>query len=67
MSATALSQVHAEAQTATPLRLQQVYAVVKPEEKMDVLWSFLKSHLKSKCIVFLSTCKQVRFVFEAFR
>ena len=29
-------------------------------EKLDVLWFFVKNHLKSKTIVFLSSCKQVR-------
>lgn len=28
-------------------------------KKLDMLWSFIKSHLKSKCVVFLSSCKQV--------
>ncbi|GIL77456.1 hypothetical protein Vretifemale_6898 [Volvox reticuliferus] len=59
--------VHAEAATPTPVKLQQAYMVVDLGQKMDVLWSFIKSHLKAKTIVFLSTCKQVRFVFEAFR
>ena len=34
--------------------------------KLDLLFSFIKSHLKQKTIVFLSSCKQVRFIFEAF-
>lgn len=34
------------------------------KDKFDVLFSFLKSHTKSKILVFLSTCKQVRFVYE---
>ncbi|GIL64765.1 hypothetical protein Vafri_18644 [Volvox africanus] len=59
--------VHAEATNPTPVKLQQAYMVVDLGQKMDVLWSFIKSHLKAKTIVFLSTCKQVRFVFEAFR
>lgn len=33
--------------------------VVDLAQKMDVLWSFIKSHLKAKTIIFLSTCKQV--------
>ena len=36
------------------------------EQKMNMLWSFVKSHLNNKCIVFLSSCKQVKFVYEAF-
>eukprot|EP00882_Tetradesmus_deserticola_P029701 GHRQ01033292.1.p1 GENE.GHRQ01033292.1~~GHRQ01033292.1.p1 ORF type:complete len:414 (+),score=195.41 GHRQ01033292.1:115-1356(+) len=59
--------VHSEASAPTPLKLRQAYMVVGLGQKMDVLWGFLKSHLTSKTIVFLSTCKQVRFVYEAFR
>lgn len=32
-----------------------------------MLWSFIKTHINSKIIVFLSTCKQVKFVFEIFK
>ena len=28
-------------------------------QKLDTLWSFIKSHLQQKTIVFLSSCKQV--------
>lgn len=51
--------VHAEAATPTPLKLQQAYMVVPLAAKMDVLWGFLKTHLRCRTIVFLSTCKQV--------
>lgn len=37
----------------------QAVAVIAPEHKMDALWSFIKSHLAAKTMVFLSTCKQV--------
>lgn len=59
--------VHAEAANPTPLKLQQAYMVVDLGHKLDVLWSFIRTHLKARTIVFFSTCKQVRFVFEAFR
>ncbi|EPQ51768.1 DEAD-domain-containing protein [Gloeophyllum trabeum ATCC 11539] len=52
---------------ATPDSLQQHYTVVPLDKKLDVLWSFVKSHLQCKTLVFLSACKQVRFVFETFR
>jgi ATP-dependent RNA helicase DDX10/DBP4 len=42
------------------VRLQQAAMVVAPEAKLDVLWSFIRAHLTSRMIVFLSTCKQVR-------
>ncbi len=51
--------VHAEAEAPTPLKLQQAAMVVELHDKMDVLWSFIRAHVKDKMIVFLSTCKQV--------
>ncbi|KAJ4837430.1 DEAD-box ATP-dependent RNA helicase 32 [Turnera subulata] len=59
--------VHEEATTATPNRLQQTAMVVPLDQKLDMLWSFIKAHLNSRILVFLSSCKQVKFVFEAFK
>eukprot|EP00898_Chlorokybus_atmophyticus_P005776 jgi/Chlat1/619/Chrsp103S01036 len=59
--------VHAEAPTATPARLQQSYMVCDAALKLDLLWSFIKTHLKAKSLVFFSSCKQVQFVHEAMR
>ena len=59
--------VHEAAQSATPSKLQQNYVVTPLPEKLDTLWSFLRSNLKSKTLVFISSGKQVRFVYEAFR
>lgn len=50
----------------TPLGLSQSYAVVPAHDKLTVLWSFIKTHLKSKMIIFLASGKQVRFAFETF-
>ncbi len=36
------------------------------DQKLDLLFSFIRTHLKSKIIVFLSSCKQVRYVHEIF-
>ncbi|KIK43632.1 hypothetical protein CY34DRAFT_789726 [Suillus luteus UH-Slu-Lm8-n1] len=52
--------------SATPHSLAQYYSVCTLDKKLDVLWSFIKTHLHSKVLVFLSTGKQVRFVFETF-
>eukprot|EP00605_Chrysophyceae_sp_TOSAG23-4_P000715 GSChrysophyteH1.ASY1.ANO1.799.1 assembled CDS len=49
-----------------PSQLVQRYVTVRLPEKLDVLFSFLKAHLKSKIMVFFSTCSQVRFVYECF-
>ena len=59
--------VHETAQTATPSKLQQNYIVTPLSEKLDTLWSFLCSSKRSKILVFLSSGKQVRFVYECFR
>lgn len=48
-------------------KLHQSYVVVKLQDKLDVLFSFIKSHLKHKIIIFFSTCSQCRFVHEIFR
>ncbi|KAI8087481.1 P-loop containing nucleoside triphosphate hydrolase protein [Thamnidium elegans] len=58
--------VHEKAEHSTPKTLSQHYVVAELPKKMDVLFSFVKTHLKSKTIVFLSSCKQARFVFESF-
>ncbi|KAG7092160.1 hypothetical protein E1B28_008529 [Marasmius oreades] len=50
----------------TPQNLSQHYLLCSLPQKLSVLFSFIKSHLHSKTIVFLSSCKQVRFVFESF-
>lgn len=36
------------------------------EDKVDRLFSFIKSHLGKKIVVFMSSCKQVRFIYESF-
>ena len=59
--------VHAEDKEVTPKQLIQNYVVVKLPDKLDVLFSFIKTHLKNKMIVFFATCSQVRFVFDLFR
>lgn len=58
--------VHEKAATSTPTGLTQHYLVCDLPQKLDLLWSFLKTHLKHKGLIFLSSCKQVRFVYEAF-
>lgn len=57
---------HDKAETSTPISLQQNYVVINQEDKITMLWSFIKSHLKNKSIVFLSSCKQVKFMYEIF-
>lgn len=59
--------VHEAAVSATPTNLQQHYITTTLPEKLDTLFGFIKASLKSKIIVFLSSGKQVRFVYESFR
>jgi len=47
----------------TPQKLLHYYMELKIDEKLDTLFSFLKSHPKSKCLVFFSSRKQVRFAY----
>ncbi|KAH0371509.1 P-loop containing nucleoside triphosphate hydrolase protein, partial [Aureobasidium melanogenum] len=56
-----------QGESATPKSLQQNYVLTPLPDKFDTLWSFIQTCKKSKIIVFLSSGKQVRFVYEAFR
>jgi ATP-dependent RNA helicase DDX10/DBP4 len=49
-----------------PSRLSHFYMQIDHHDKLDMLFSFLKSHRREKILVFFSTCKQVRFAYEAF-
>lgn len=53
--------------SATPDTLDQYYIRINLEDKLDVLWSFIKTHLKSKILVFFSSLKQVQYAYESFR
>ncbi|RYO75597.1 hypothetical protein DL766_009701 [Monosporascus sp. MC13-8B] len=59
--------VHEAAETATPATLSQHYLVTPLPDKLNTLYGFIKSNLKSKMIVFLSSGKQVRFAYESLR
>ena len=58
---------HEGADSATPDKLQQNYVVTPLPEKLDTLWSFIRANLMKKILVFLSSGKQVRFIYEALR
>lgn len=57
---------HEQAATVTPELLQQSYIVCEIDEKLGILWSFIKNHLKQKVLVFMATCKQVKYACELF-
>ncbi|OCK82631.1 DEAD-domain-containing protein [Lepidopterella palustris CBS 459.81] len=67
LQAPAYISVHEGAETATPKSLQQNYCIIPLQDKLDTLWSFIQASKKSKILVFFSSGKQVRFVYEAFR
>lgn len=58
---------HEQQAIITPSALKQNYVVIELEEKIAMLWSFIKNHKKQKIIVFMATCKQVKYVHEIFR
>ena len=53
--------------SATPATLRQNYVITPLPDKLDTLWSFIRTNVKAKTLVFLSSGKQVRFVYETFR
>uniref|UniRef100_A0A7E4VDF4 ATP-dependent RNA helicase n=1 Tax=Panagrellus redivivus TaxID=6233 RepID=A0A7E4VDF4_PANRE len=57
--------VHEHAQNATPDQLLQSYFVCNEEEKVNILWSYLVNHKRKKTLIFVTTCKQARFLTEA--
>lgn len=54
-------------QLSLPKSLEQNYVQINLEDKLNMLWSFIKSHLQAKILVFVSCSKQVHFIYEAFR
>lgn len=55
---------HEQSEHSTPDTLKQNYVVINLEDKLTMMWSFIKNHLKQKCIIFLSSCKQVKYFAE---
>lgn len=58
--------VHDKEQSSTPESLKQSLVVVPLEHKLNAIYSFVKSHLKCKSIIFLASCSQVRHTWELF-
>jgi ATP-dependent RNA helicase DDX10/DBP4 len=50
----------------TPESLQQSMVVVPLENKLDTVFSFIKSHLKKKSIIFFNSCSQIRHAYDLF-
>ncbi|XP_053214874.1 probable ATP-dependent RNA helicase DDX10 [Panonychus citri] len=58
--------VHEQSNSVTPEGLIEKYVVCEAHQKLNALWSFIKQNLSKKILVFVSTCKQVKFIFELF-
>ncbi|NXN37788.1 DDX10 helicase, partial [Rhinoptilus africanus] len=58
--------VHEKAKFSTPATLDQNYVVCELHQKVNMLYSFLRSHLKKKSIVFFASCKEVQYLFRMF-
>jgi len=59
--------VHEHASNATPDQLSQNYTVCELNDKLNMLWSFVKSHKKKKVLVFVQSCKQAKYFTELFK
>ncbi|RZC36571.1 ATP-dependent RNA helicase DDX10 [Asbolus verrucosus] len=58
--------VHEHSEYSTPKGLQQSYVVCELKDKVPIIWSFIKNHLKQKIIIFLASCKEVKYIYEIF-
>eukprot|EP01132_Coremiostelium_polycephalum_P002781 gene2781-3456_t len=59
--------VYEKDMVSTPQSLSQTICIVPLEKKLSMLFSFIRTHTDSKIVVFFSSCKQVRFVYETFK
>ena len=62
----AFVSVHEHSAVSTPDQLRQSYIVTELEHKVNILWSFFKSHPRKKIVVFLTSCKQTKYYSEVF-
>ncbi|XP_068449282.1 probable ATP-dependent RNA helicase DDX10 [Clinocottus analis] len=58
--------VHEKAKFSTPASLEQSYVVCELHQKVNMLYSFIRSHLRKKIIVFFACCKEVQYLFRVF-
>lgn len=58
--------VHAESQYCTPSGLKQCYIKCELFDKINLIYSFIRNHVKTKVLIFVNTCKQVQFLHAAF-
>jgi ATP-dependent RNA helicase DDX10/DBP4 len=58
--------VYEKEATDMPEALKQAYVCVPLQHKLNCLYSFIKTHLKGKTIVFFASCAQVRHAWSLF-
>ncbi|KAK7586212.1 hypothetical protein V9T40_004088 [Parthenolecanium corni] len=58
--------VHENSEYSTPTGLVQSYIQCELSDKINFIWSFIKNHRSNKILIFLSSCKQVKYIYEAF-
>lgn len=58
--------VHENSKFSTPMGLEQSYVVCNLQDKVSIIWSFIRNHNKKKCIIFFSSCKEVKYIYEIF-
>lgn len=56
--------VHEKAKFSTPATLEQSFVVCELHQKVNMLYSFIRNHLKKKIIVFFACCKEVQYLFR---
>lgn len=66
-SASASAPDAARTKITLPPSLHNVVTTVHPADKLDILFSFLRSRSKHKTVVFTATVRQASFIYEAFR
>ncbi|UKK02015.2 ATP-dependent RNA helicase [Theileria orientalis] len=57
----------ADVDAVSESKLRQEYVCIPPRFKLTALFCLLSKHQNQRIIVFLSTCKLVRFMYEAFK
>ncbi|EEB17824.1 ATP-dependent RNA helicase DBP4, putative [Pediculus humanus corporis] len=58
--------VHEHKSHSTPESLEQSYVVCELHDKIKMIWSFIKNHKRQKILIFLSSCKQVKYIYLLF-
>ncbi|XKL62484.1 hypothetical protein PGB90_002317 [Kerria lacca] len=58
--------VHENETYSTPSALIQNYIQCELYDKINFIWSFIKNHRFNKVLIFLSSCKQVKYIYETF-